>query len=574
MLVTIAARLSRILIPSAAALTLCAPALAQGIAPPDAATVAARMAQFNQAIPGSLMALNPYHNDQVATGPDGTQYRLISMNPYVNSWFVLEITAPNGRMTSYHIENADPENWTVGLNADAEIELEGPDDAFACAPWEGDELSDAARSDLPYAPICDWQLFLRNAVSGNRSAREAVADFLRDNVLFGDDIVNLIKGTLYEDAFMVSSDEAEEEDPGAVVALLGQAALDRRPVMRAYTGLQVSGADAGAMEAGSWYAVDEAPGIYASVMQPGQIAQSILSRPDEANWLDNVEAGADVYLVAFDMSRFEIGYEVGTDHPRVDWSPRPSGAGRSGAPGPDGFRSIDPLVRVGMISPALTDRVAATFTGGFKREHGAWRFGPMAQTNWGNHYGFLSNGVMMSRLWPGLSTLYMLDDGTVGMRVWTEEDVDLLPHLVFARQNGVPLVENGVPGEMVRSWGGGNWSGSAEANLRTVRSGVCLREVEGRQFLIYGYFSSATPSAQARTFQAYGCDHAMLLDMNSPELTYAAVYIHDDEDEQIEIQHLVTNMESVDLQSRDGTRLPRFVSYADSRDFFYLARRN
>lgn len=550
---------------------LAAPIAAQGIAPPSSDVVAARMEAFDATVPGSIFALNPFHNDQTATDADGRNYRLISMNPYQNSWFVLEVTETNGRTSSYHLQNADRENWTIELSPDAELLLEGPDDAFACAPWEDGDLADAAGSGLPYAPVCDWQIFVRNAVSGNRSSREAVADFLRDNVLFGDSIVNLIKGAFYEDAFMVSSEAVEAEDPGAVVALLGQAELDRFPLMTARTGFSVEGTDGGRMAAGSWYAIEDAPGIYASVMQPGMVSQSILGSGG-ANWLDGVENNADVTLVAYDMSQFEIGYELGTDHPRLEWSPRPSN--RTGTAGPDGFRSPDPLVRVGMISPALTDRIAATFTGGFKREHGAWRFGPMAGYNFGHHYGFMQDGVIMSRLWPGLATLYMLDDGTIGMRTWTESDTEeLLPHLVFARQNGVPLVDGGIPGEQVQSWGGGNWSGSAEANLRTVRSGVCLRRVEDREFLIYAYFSSATPSAQARTFQAYGCEYAMLLDMNSPELTYSAIYIQDEEDEQVEIEHLVTSMSGVDQTRRDGTQIARFLSYADSRDFFYIIRR-
>ena len=66
-----------------------------------------------------------------------------------------------------------------------------------------------------------------------------------------------------------------------------------------------------------------------------------------------------------------------------------------------------------------------------------------------------------------------------------------------------PLIENGVPGDRVTSWGGGNWSGSAEAQLRTLRAGACLRRIEGRPpLLIYAYFSTATPSGMARTFQA------------------------------------------------------------------------
>jgi hypothetical protein len=158
------------------------------------------------------------------------------------------------------------------------------------------------------------------------------------------------------------------------------------------------------------------------------------------------------------------------------------------------------------------------------------------------------------------------------METWTEEHMDLLPNVVMARQNGVPLIEDGVPGSRVTSWGGGNWSGSAEANLRTLRAGACMRTVEGRPFLIYAYFSSATPSGMARTFQAYQCDYAMLLDMNSQELTYMALYQHDGE--ALEAQHLVQGMAEVDVRGSRGTRIPRFVSAPDNRDFFYLVRRD
>jgi hypothetical protein len=72
-----------------------------------------------------------------------------------------------------------------------------------------------------------------------------------------------------------------------------------------------------------------------------------------------------------------------------------------------------------------------------------------------------------------------------------------------------------------------------------------------RQFLIYAYFSSGTPSAMARTFQAYQCDYAMLLDMNSQELTYMALYLH--EGDEIEARHLVSGMADVDVRGSRGT---------------------
>lgn len=547
------------------------PGLAQGIDLPPRAIVDQQLEVLASDIPGSLMALQPFRNTQAITGEDGTRYALTSLNPNVNSWFVLEVTPEAGRTQSYHLENADPEVWSIRLDDrdGAAFLIEGEGEARSCSPW-GDELPEASDSGLPYAPLCDWSLYLRNPVSGNRTTREAVAEFLRDNVLFGDSIVNLIKGAFFEDAFMVDSLGFEDEIVDGV-ELLGHANLARTPQMRPSMGFDLEGTADGAMTAGSWYAVNEAPGIYASVMQPGMVAQEVLDVPG-ANRLDGIESRSDVYLVAFDMSQFEIGYEVGTNHPGVEWSPRPSGSGRHyNGGGPDGFGSVDPLVMVGMLSPSYTDRIAATFTAGFKRQHGAWRFGDYSQFNWGHHYGFMSHGVILSRLWPNLMTMYMLDDGTVGMRSWQEGDEALLPNLMFARQNGVAIIENGVPGPRVASWGGGNWSGSADADLRTLRGGACMRTVEDTQFLIYAYFSTATPSGMARTFQAYGCDSAMILDMNSQEHTYMALYVH--EDDALETQHLAQGMAAVDLETRSGDRIPRFVSSADNRDFFYLLRR-
>lgn len=551
---------------------IAAPAIAQGTDLPPRPVLDAQMAEFRADVPGSVLALQPFRHARTATDADGTTLRLTSLNPHVNSWFLLEITPQGGRTRAYHLENADPDLWTVSLDdaSGVELILDSDEATLACTPWDG-ELAEARDTGLPYAPICDWSLYLRNPVTGNRTTREAVAEFLRDNVVFGESIVNLIKGTFFEDAFMESS---EEDGVAGVdgVALLGQADLSRAPAMRPLMGFDLDGTQDGAMVAGSWYAVADAPGIYASVMQPGMIAPEVLEVPG-ANRLDGVESRADVYLVAFNMDLFEIGYEVGTAHPAVNWSPRPSGGGRHyQGDGPDGFGTTDPLITVGMLSPSFTDQVAATFTAGFKRQHGAWRFGDYATFNWGHHYGFMTHGVTLSRLWPNLATLYMLDDGTVSMRTWAEVDEEMLPNLMFARQNGVPIIENGVPGDRVTSWGGGNWSGSANADLRTLRGGACMRTVEGTQFLIYAYFSTATPSAMARTFQAYGCDYAMLLDMNSQEHTYMALYTSDEDG--LEAQHLVRAMADIDGTDRSGAPTPRFVSTADNRDFFYLLRRD
>ena len=524
----------------------------------------------------SIVTVQPFRRSAEARLKDGTGIRLTSLNPGVNSWFLLDVTREGrSRGTTYHLEITDPDDTTLALTTGdtPALVFERFGAVTHCTPWDGrdPELARAAASRLPYVPICEDRAFLRNKVDGSRTTREAVAEFLRDNVVFGESIVGMIKGSFYEDAYLRSGEVIAGEDPGTVASALGRAKLSSYPVIRAYFGFVPEGAEGG-MQAGSWYAVKDAPGIYASAMQPGMIAPEILDGPGRTHRLDSVERRADVYLVAFDLARFELGYEPGTDHPRLGWSPRPpAGVRVPGLPGPDGFDTAAPLRRTGMLNPALADRVVATFAGGYKRSHSAWRAGDLAYVNKGSHYGFLSNGVIFSKLQPGLSTLFVLDDGTIHMRKWREEDRALLPRVRFARQNGVPLINDGIPGDQVTSWLGGNWSGSAEAELRTLRAGACMKTAQGRQFLIYAYFSTATPSAMARTFQAYGCDHAMLLDMNAQEHTYMALYTRDADG--LVPRHLVSGMAAIDARGRGGRPLPRFVSYADNRDFFYLLRK-
>jgi len=159
---------------------------------------------------------------------------------------------------------------------------------------------------------------------------------------------------------------------------------------------------------GEWYAVRDLADVFVSVMTPGAIAPTILhDRNPSVSDLGSVESAALVYLVAFELERFDLRYELGTEHPRLGWSPRPPAAAQDPrVAGPDGIDTAAPLARTGMISPALASRTVATFAGGFKREHGAFRYGPFAGHNHGSHYGFVEEGVIFSTLQPGLATVW------------------------------------------------------------------------------------------------------------------------------------------------------------------------
>ena len=115
----------------------------------------------------------------------------------------------------------------------------------------------------------------------------------------------------------------------------------------------------------------------------------------------------------------------------------------------------------------------------------------------------------------------------------------------------------------------GNWSGSSDRAFRTLRAGFCLAQNQDRRFLIYGYFSSVTPTAMARVFQAYGCRYAMHLDMNALEHTYLSIYSTDKKGDPTPEQ-LIEGMKVLDERFKGN--VPRFIGYPDNRDFFYLTR--
>jgi hypothetical protein len=524
--------------------------------------------------------------------PDGTQagVTLINLNPHINRWYLLRISR-NGSpaQDDYHLENPFPEHQQVLLDQKSPdgLMLTGDTEVFRCPLWvppSGSALDAARRSRQVYAPLCDGKLYLRNPAKGHRTAKEAVTDFLRDKLPGGEAIVGFVRDTFFQDAYREEAQTMTGPVPPAEVrspdspepARIDPGYADRLMVP-VDLGIQLEGSTTG-MLAGRWYAVKDNPGIFVSLIQPQAVAPDILqSYPQLVKRLDSVEANALVYLVAFDRGRFDLGFALGTEHPRVDWSERILPQMKiSGLPGPDGIGTIAPLVANGMVSPNNAARTVATFTGGFKRIHGAFKYGELAYRNHGSHYGFMESGVVLSKLQPGLATLLVLDDGTVEMKTWTEQDTSYLGRIIHARQNGVPIIEfdplaqKPVPGRLVGQWLPGNWAGSDDKKLRTLRAGAALQQTDGRRFLIYGYFSTATPSAMARVFQAYGCSYAMHLDMNALEHTYLAVYRQ--EGNHLLVQHLIQGMSVLD-KSDKGQYVPRFLAYPDNRDFFYVMRR-
>jgi hypothetical protein len=517
---------------------------------------------------------------------------LIDLNPRIGTWYLLRLETPNGQSATYHLENPSGARLRLDPAYGSGIVIDrGGSEAnerFLCELWPAgtaSPLAEARDSRLAYAPLCGGTLYLLNPVEGHRTPKERVVDLLRDHVWQGEEITVLVRDLFFPDAYLATSSLATarvkppaESPSGPVPPLVSPDALDRL-LVPVDLEIGLGGGAAGRVAVGRWYPAQDNPGIFVTALRPDLVSPEVIDdQKGRVAALDPVESAALVYLVAFDLEQFELGFRLGTDHPRVGWSDRVLPAVRDDAlTGPDGIETIEPLVRTGMLSPIEARRVAATFTGGFKRAHGAFRMSDLAMIDHGSHYGFIENGVVLSKLQPGLATVVVFDDGSVNLETWTQQDDADLPRIRYARQNGVAILEPAagslrtVPGSRVRHWGAGNWSGSADKRLRTLRAGLCLQESQGKPFLVYGYFSSATPSSMARVFQACGCRYAMLLDMNALEHTYMAAYHI--EGSRLLTQHLIDGMGVVD-GSRDGQPLPRFVSVADNRDFFYLLRRS
>ena len=541
-----------------------------------------------------------------ARGEDG-RATLIQLNPNVNDWFVLRLSWRGGTATEeYHLENASPRAQKILLeeqNPSGLVIVNG-DGKTACELWGSDSkesLKAARASRAAYAPLCGGKLYLLNSVKGHRTRIEIVTDFLRDGVPAGDKIVSTVRDNFFNDAYREKAETEEEPkpaEPGPIrrkvtapePARVNSDPADPEParidpdqahriVVSPHLGIELDEASPRGLRPGNWYAVKDHRGVYISLMAPDMIARDILrSYRNVVSTLDKAESEALVYLVAFDLDQFDVKFALGTEHPRVDWSDRPPDRMKDPSlPGPDGIGTIAPLVSTGLVSPKDAGRTVAAFTGGFKRTHGAFKWGRLSLQNHGSHYGFIGHGVVFSRLQPGLSTLYVLRDGRLNMKTWTAQDSDLLSEISYARQNGVPIISDydartrmSVPGPLVSRWSEGNWAGSEDKKLRTMRAGAALQEVKGKRFLLYADFTSATPSAMARVFQAYGCSYAMPLDMNALEHTYLAVYKQ--KGSNLVVQHLIQGMSVVD-KSAKGQSVPRFLGYPDNRDFFYVLRK-
>ena len=571
--------------------------LARNVIPADRGALS-QLTVPEAALPTTVVELQPFRqtssNRIASSGAVSGTATLVNLNPTINAWYLLKVIRQDGSQSFYHLENPQPRSQRVALDPQYPVGVQLVEGGVR-HPCElfGDgtdsPLAEASKSHLPYASLCEGRLYLRNAVKGHLTRLEAEAEFVRTWVWGGEKVTMIFHHLLADNHRQTAQLHSAADLDGATTT--GTVAPENAPlpalIDAKYAGRGLTPGGLGLtlehvhaeMRPGAWYSASDNPGVYVSVIEPQLIDASILeSHRATVNALDSVEASSLCYLVAFDLDRFDLGYALGTDHPSVKWSEHIQQQMRDPQlPGPDGIGTIAPLVSTGLLSPRFAPITVATFAGGYKRMHGAFKYGELATVNHGSHYGSVENGVVLSKLQPGLATVFVLDDGSVQMKSWETQDDHLLARIRYARQNGVSLVEfddgahSSVPGRLVNQWGPGNWSGSEEMKLRTLRAGLALQSSANKHFLIYAVFSDATPSAMARVFQAYRCRYGMHLDMNALEHSYFALYRRTGS--QLFVNYLIDGMSEVD-KTATGETVPRFLGYPDNRDFFFVTRRS
>lgn len=536
---------------AALALSICAAASAASAAVPTGA---------DRSFPPALLALQPLSSSSSAITSDGASVELVELNRTVGRWLLLRVPGSDGTPIWAHLDLGQEGASRARLEADGNLHIDSGKGKSAVCKLDTPQARAlfSKTYPVPFTPLCDGALFVRSKPArGYKSNLESVTDWLREQGPLGEKII-----TWRKDIFPPKGDAALAALAAEPVATAPwgpqRAQLPNAPsaISTANLGLKTGSTS---IAPGTWAAVQGAPGVWASISSPA-MAAPIFSKQGHSS------SDSLAYFMAIETHMHDPRYSVGVDHPSVGWSTR--APGHQSSSGPDGLSSVDPLDRVGIVPPWAMKDITAVIAGGFKREHSAFKDGPLSRRNNGTHYGFVEAGVVLSKLQPGLVTFMQRSGEQPRIKVWGPEDEALgAERLIFARQNGLPLVTDSNPGKDLAIAPGGNWSGNATGAPETVRSALCVAQSGSRSFLIYGVFSRAVPRDMAQLMMAYNCKNAMQLDMNAPALTYAAVAAKDEKGH----THYMSLMGAMDDKSIGGTA--RFTNLPDSRDFIYFVRR-
>lgn len=493
---------------------------------------------------------------------------LHNLNPNVNKWFIIEIEGSQKLML--HFDNTDSrmevDITKSGLAFSAEGKSIGPE----CLLWNNHQFNLLSyknrQSKSPYQRLCDGRIHLRHKKSSKTklSTVEWATELLRKNK-YGESIINAFK------PFLVSL-HVEEGEALKPHAPAGPANADGP--MPATTKHKMGSEPFSTknrlmmsvknkekyLRFGRFYETNWHEGVYVSVFMNNQLPKSTLkSFPTRVNRLGSEELTSLAYVVGYDLEKYTLNYSLGVDQPGIaphskNWHPKKNKLQKA-------------IVSIGSVPPYILEESVGVFVGGFKRYHGRIKKGPLA----GKTYGFIENGVELEPLSSKLATLSIHKNGYVDISEWPEDPIAQATKrktTVSARQNGVMVIQNGEPTPFINQRYAGAWSGDVKGRLQTLRSAVCIQHKDNKRYLLFLALTAATPSALARTMQAYQCEDGFQLDMNAHVFVYNTIF-RLNRHKKVKMQLLHEEMQ----WPRDAN-FHRFIVDNNKRDFFYIFNRN
>ncbi len=236
---------------------------------------------------------------------------------------------------------------------------------------------------------------------------------------------------------------------------------------------------------------------------------------------DSSRPYAIVAVVAFDLSKVQLHYQLGTQEP-VSPVREPSNG------------DIPAIYR----QPGV---LLAAFNGAFKTIHG--------------HYGVMVNGNTLVPMIDGMGTLVIYNDGSLRIGEWGS-DLTYTPDMAVVRQNCPLMVIKGQVNPLVYNNSVSTWGGTITGAIVTFRSGIGLSQDGKTLYYFAGNYLSMPALATAMV--AAGAYQAMQLDINN---YYVLFTRFDVQNSQLKADPLLPKA------MVDG--LDRFLgSY--SRDYFYV----
>ncbi|MBK8987784.1 MAG: hypothetical protein IPM39_17235 [Chloroflexi bacterium] len=232
-----------------------------------------------------------------------------------------------------------------------------------------------------------------------------------------------------------------------------------------------------------------------------------------------------VAVVAFDLSRVNLHYVLGTLEPSLASGPRGSG-----------------LIAAEHLQ---ADRLVATFNGGFMASHG--------------EYGAMSGGLVALPAKDGYATVAIYANGDVDVGIWGQ-DFSAADELAAWRQNARLVVEDGEINPRVYNGSITTWGGNINGNIVTWRSGLGIGPEKDVLYFFAG--PSMSMPTLAAAMAAAGVEDGLLLDINESWVHFTAAAAGPDET----LTAIPLFPEGMD------TWTDRYLRQSE-RDFFYVTIR-